>query len=73
MDIMEVQGKRGHLTTLHTGDGLGNGPIEIGCGVYEEVPGRDEWTEESIRGQIPTEALIKWGLERGFLQFVQLR
>jgi hypothetical protein len=73
MDIMEIQGKRVHLTHLRTQDGYGNGPIAVGCGVYEEIHGRDEWTGESIRGEIPTEALIEWGLEKGFLKFVQLR
>ncbi|MGO9177209.1 MAG: hypothetical protein ACLQED_13895 [Desulfobaccales bacterium] len=73
MDIMEIEDRRVHLSTLRTKDGYGNGPITLHCGVYEEVHGRNEWTGESIRGEIPTEALIKWALGKGFLKFVQLR
>jgi hypothetical protein len=73
MDIMQIQGRRVHLTNLHTQDGYGNGPIEVGCGVYKNLNSREEWTGESIRGSIPTEALLEWGLKEGYLKFVQLR
>jgi hypothetical protein len=73
MDIMQIRGRRVHLSNLHTRDGYGNGPITVGCGVYREVHGREEWTGESIRGEIPTGELIKWGLKKGYLEFVQLR
>jgi hypothetical protein len=73
MDIMHIRGRRVHLSNLHTRDGYGNGPITVGCGVYREAHGREEWTGESIRGEIPTEELIKWGLRKGYLKFVQLR
>ncbi|MDD2904299.1 MAG: hypothetical protein PHU44_17875 [Syntrophales bacterium] len=73
MDIMQIRGRRVHLSNLHTRDGYGNGPITLGCGVYREVHGREERTGESIRGEIPTEELIRWGLRKGYLKFVQLR
>lgn len=73
MDIMQIRGRRVHLSNLHTRDGYGNGPITVGCGVYREEHGREEWTGESIRGEIPIGELIKWGLKKGYLEFVQLR
>ena len=68
MDIMQIRGRRVHLSNLHTRDGYGNGPITVGCVVYRETHGREEWT-----GEIPTGEMIKWGLKKGYLKFVQLR
>lgn len=65
MEIMQIRGKRVALATLYAE----RDPIQIGCGVYAEVHGREEWTGESIRGEIPTEELIKWGLRKGYLKF----
>jgi hypothetical protein len=71
MDIMQIHGRRVHLTNLHPQDGYGNGPIKVGCGVYRNLNGLEEWTGESIRGSIPTEALLEWGLKEGYLKFEQ--
>jgi hypothetical protein len=69
MEINEIEGRRVGLTTLHSKSGYGDGPITMGGGVYESLNGREEWTGESLDGEIPIKALLEWAVEAGYLKF----
>lgn len=69
MEVNAIKGRGVGLTILHTKSGYGDGPITIGCGVYAHNGNREEWTGESLDGQIPIKALLEWGLKKGYLKF----
>ena len=41
----------------------------LGCGVYQNRGGREEWTGESLAGEIPYVELLRWAYRKGFVQF----
>ena len=74
IEVNTIKGRRVGLTTLHTKSGYGDGPIHVGCGVYEKTESREhEWTGESLDGEIPINALLEWGLKKGYLKFLDRR
>ena len=70
MRVHRVKGRDVSLTSLYPeGDKHSSDTYTLGCGCYEKVWGRWEWTGESIRGSIPVTEFIRWALKRGFAHF----
>lgn len=65
MEINVIEGRRVSITSLYPD----KDPIYLRAGVYEDVSGRNEWTGESLMGEIPYQALLEWGIKEGFLKF----
>lgn len=68
-ELIEFNGMNLRLNTVHAnGKGMaGRNHIYVGCGVYADKDPH-EWTGESLDGNIPVDALLKWALSEGYVQ-----
>lgn len=68
MQVNRIKGRNVCLTSLYP-TSKESPDYHLGCGCYERVWDRWEWTGESIEGTIPIAELVRWALKRGFACF----
>jgi len=69
-ELLNIDGKTVGIVSLYADGRDEPSCLCVGCGIYGEG---GKWTGETLNGNIPHKALLKWGIKRGFLKFSKTR